>query len=90
MVTDIFAPPGDGYQFLGSTWYPVDLSRARQSKDWLIGEFRGQVGMFASVHAADEPDMPEVRYPRVDVALDTMEARIKAQRETVLDSASAT
>ncbi len=27
--------------------------------------------------------MPEVRYPRVDVALDTMEARIKAQRETI-------
>jgi hypothetical protein len=27
--------------------------------------------------------MPEVRYPKVDVALDTMAARIKAQRETI-------
>src|ERR1035437_8599297 len=43
----------------------------------------GCIGLFASMHAADESDMPEVRYPRVDVALDTMEARIKSQRETI-------
>jgi enediyne biosynthesis protein E4 len=43
----------------------------------------GFIGMFASMHAADESELPEVRYPRVDVALDTMDARIKAQRETI-------
>jgi hypothetical protein len=33
--------------------------------------------------ASAQSDMPEVRVPRVDVALDTMEARIKAQHETI-------
>ena len=35
------------------------------------------------MHAADQSDIPEVRHPKVDVALDTMDARIKAQRETI-------
>src|SRR5580692_11162149 len=43
----------------------------------------GCTGPFASVHAADEAKRPEVRYPRVDVALDAMNERAKAQRETI-------
>jgi hypothetical protein len=43
--TSEFRKDGDAYQFLGSTWYQVDLSRARQSKDWLIGSFRQQAVM---------------------------------------------
>jgi hypothetical protein len=43
----------------------------------------GCIGLFASVHAADEAKRPEVRYPRVDVALDAMNERAKAQRETI-------
>src|SRR5215467_6861357 len=39
-----FRKDGDGYQFLGSNWLPVDLDRARQSKDWLIGSFRRKIG----------------------------------------------
>jgi hypothetical protein len=39
-----FRKDGDAYDFLGDTWYPVDLDRARQSKDWLIGSFRQQIG----------------------------------------------
>jgi enediyne biosynthesis protein E4 len=43
----------------------------------------GCLGLFTNLRAADEPGLPQVRYPRTDVALDTMEARIKAQRETI-------
>ncbi|HKE23693.1 MAG TPA: hypothetical protein VKB88_15115 [Bryobacteraceae bacterium] len=42
--TSEFHKDGDAYQFQGSSWYPVDLSRARQSKDWLIGAVRKQIG----------------------------------------------
>jgi enediyne biosynthesis protein E4 len=43
----------------------------------------GSLGAFAYAQTADESSIPEVRYPRTDPALDTMDARIKAQRETV-------
>ena len=43
----------------------------------------GFTGLFASAQTADESNMPKVRYPKTDVALDTMEARSKAQRETI-------
>ncbi len=43
----------------------------------------GCMGVFASAQAADESGVPEVRYPRVDAALDGMDARAKAQRETI-------
>lgn len=43
----------------------------------------GCMGFFGSLQAANEPEPPEVRYPREDVALDTMQARIQAQRETI-------
>jgi enediyne biosynthesis protein E4 len=43
----------------------------------------GCIGVLGSLQAANEPEPPEVRYPRVDVALDTMEARIKVQRQTI-------
>jgi hypothetical protein len=43
-----FRKDGDAYQFLGGIWYSVDLGRARQSKDWLIGEFRRQIGAVMS------------------------------------------
>jgi hypothetical protein len=42
--TSEFRKDGDAYQFLGGSWYPIDLDRARQSKDWLIGAFRRQIG----------------------------------------------
>ena len=47
-----FRKDGEAYQFLGSAWYPVDLSRARQSKGWLIGEFRRQIGAVMSSASA--------------------------------------
>jgi hypothetical protein len=43
----------------------------------------GCMAVFTKMCAAQASDLPEVRTPRVDVALDTMEARAKAQRETV-------
>jgi hypothetical protein len=43
-----FRKNGDAYEFLGRTWYPVDLSQARQSKDWLMGAFRRQIGAVMS------------------------------------------
>jgi len=43
----------------------------------------GFTAIFASGQANDESSMPQVRYPRTDAALDTMDAQIKAQRETV-------
>ncbi len=43
----------------------------------------GCISVLGSMQAANEPNVPEVRYPRVDIALDTMEARVKAQRETI-------
>jgi hypothetical protein len=46
--TSEFHKDGDAYGFLGSTWYPVDLSQARQSKAWLIGAFRRQIGAVMS------------------------------------------
>lgn len=42
--TSEFRKDGDACQFLGNSWYPIDLNRARQSKDWLMGAFRRQVG----------------------------------------------
>lgn len=41
------------------------------------------VGMVMKTRAADESGMPEVRYPRVDVGLQTIQSRIEAQRATV-------
>jgi hypothetical protein len=35
------------------------------------------------MHAAGQQELPQVRYPRVDVGLDTLPARIKAQQETI-------
>jgi enediyne biosynthesis protein E4 len=35
------------------------------------------------MHASDQQELPQVRYPRVDVGLDTLPARIKAQQDTV-------
>lgn len=43
----------------------------------------GFASLFASAQTTDESGLPEVRYPRKDAALDTMDARMKAQRETV-------
>src|SRR5215467_3431214 len=39
--------------------------------------------LFASQNAPESSSMPEVRYPKTDMGLDTLEARSKAQRETI-------
>lgn len=43
----------------------------------------GWSGVLAGAHASNEPDMAEVRYPKVDAGLDALPARIRAQRETI-------
>ena len=50
--TSEFRRDGDAYDFLGGSWYAIDLSRTRQSKDWLIGEFKRQIGGVMSNAAA--------------------------------------
>src|SRR6185312_14308714 len=43
----------------------------------------GYSPLFAGPKTADNSELPQVRYPKVDIGLETLAARAKAQRETV-------
>jgi hypothetical protein len=43
----------------------------------------GCLGILAAMRGADEPALPQVRYPRKDEGLEALPARIKAQQETI-------
>src|SRR5215831_18725464 len=65
-------------------WVRGLMSKSRRVGAWTaVLACAGCVGVFAKMRAADEPGLVQVRYPRTDVALDTMKARSKAQRETI-------
>lgn len=59
------------------------MSKSRKVGVWAA--FLGSMcmGMFSSAYAAPPSDVPRVRYPKVDEGLNTIDARIKAQRKTV-------
>jgi enediyne biosynthesis protein E4 len=48
-----------------------------------VWTFVVSLAILAGMHAAGEQELPRVRYPRVDVGLDTLPARIKAQQDTI-------
>src|SRR5512142_2565228 len=59
------------------------MSRSRTVGMWAAFLACVSMAMCSTTYAEAPSGLPKVRYPKVDAGLDTIDARIKAQRRTV-------